>query len=379
MIPKTDLRTRLGRPHRVTALEDEDTVSVEVACVRPSNDAGRRHPKSGPVPRARPATRAVPDPTPRVLPGAPDPAERALQKAVEDEDEKQRRSRRRLRRRALMFGVATACVGALLGLGFGTLSERHKVALLALNGAGQLSTQIDHVEHEVAKISAALSSALAVLDAGRFPSAEASTLAEVEIPFDGSSLSGRGIGRFKPAALSLLFDYTALVAQARAQQAKLVALMTVTRASVEQAFAQKVTPEFEWSVFLQNESRGPVAHLQRLPKPFVVNPKEGQRQLWPTEFEMKDERGRVTLSRYLGGDPLIAGQSVQLIPVMPETQAAVCPNDSALLLRREIRQMQALLGGDPTPGHELPSLSERGRALASELAKIGRPQNVPNR
>jgi hypothetical protein len=400
MRSKSDLRTRLGRPHLVTSLENEDTVSVQIAAVlRPNDDPVLRHPKSGTVPRTHPTPATAPGGrltpptapgarlTPPSIPGARlSPAgplltevERGLQKAADDEAEKQGRNRRRMRRRAFAFGLAAAGVGALLGLGFGTLSERHKVALLALNGAGQLRAELAQVDQEVAKISEALGSALTALDAGRFPSAEASALRELEIPFDGSSLAGRGIGRFKPAALSLLFDYTALVAQAKAQQARLVGLITVSRASVEQAFAQKVTPEFKWAVFLQNESRGPVANLQRLPQPFPMNPAEAQPQLWPTEFQMNDAHGRVTLQRYLGGDPLIAGQSVQLIPVVPETQASVCPNDSALLLRREINQMQALLSGDPTPGHEVPSLSDRGKALASELSKIGQAQNVPNR
>jgi hypothetical protein len=382
MRPKSDLRTRLRRPHVQSALEDEDTVSMAAASLQVSDDALRRHPKSGPVPRSRVAPGAQPSGVApeREQSGVRESiakVEQELRKTAEDEDEKQRRARRRLRRRGFMFGLATACVGALLGLGFGTLNERHRVAMLALNGAGELIGELEQVDRDVGKISDALSAALVALDAGRFPADEARALGELELPFDGSSLAGRGIGRFRPAALSLLFDYTALVAQVKAQQARLLGLMSVTRSSVEQAFAQKTTPEFKWAVFLQNESRGPVANLQRLPQPFRVTPAEGQRQLWPSEFEMNDARGRFTLQRYVGGDPLIAGQSVQLIPVAPETQAAVCPNDSAQLLRREINQLQAMIGGDPTPGHEIPSLGERGKALASELAKIGRVQNVP--
>jgi hypothetical protein len=390
MRPKSDLRSRLRREQPFAALEDEDTIAMEVPGLRRGDDALRRHPKSGPVPRARTAPMVAPVPAeaPPLVPAEREQSgvresirkiEEALHKTAEDEDEKQRRLRRRTRRRGFMFGLATACVGALLGLGYGTLSERNRVAMLALNGAGELIGELERVDQQASKISDALSGALLALDAGRFPGSEARALSELEIPFDGASLAGRGIGRFKPAALSLLFDYTALVAQAKAQQARLSSLMMVTRSSVEQAFAQKIAPEFKWAVFLQNESRGPVANLQRLPQPFRMTPSEGQRQLWPTEFEMSDARGRFTLKRYLGGDPLVAGESVQLIPVAPDTQAAVCPNDSALLLRREISAMQALLAGDPTPGHEIPSLSERGRMLANELKKIGRAQNVPNK
>jgi hypothetical protein len=384
MRSKSDLSMRLGRSRPLAALEDEDTLSMDFASLRGSNDATRRHPKSGPVPRAR----ATPAPGPAMPPPAVEQSrvreaigrvERALARTAEDEDERQRRTRTRARRRGFMFGVATAGVGILLGLGFGTLNERDKVAQLALSGAGQLIDELGHVEQEVAKISATLAGALAALDAGRFPVEEARALAELEVPFDGASLAGRGIGRFKPGVLRLLFEYTAHVTLVRAEQERLVGLLSVTRTGVERAFEQKQAPRFEWAVFLQNESRGPVANLQRLPRPFRVNPPEGEPQLWPSEFEMNDERGRVTLQRYLGGDPLIAGQSVQLIPVSPETQATVCASDGALALRREIAELQQLLAGDTTPGHELPSLVARGQALSRELAKIGRAQNVPSK
>lgn len=386
MRPKSDLRSRLGRSRPLTALEDEDTLSMDFASLSASNDASRRHPKSGPVPRARPAP--APPPEPAMPPPTVEQSrvreaigrvERALARTAEDEEDRQRRTRTRQRRRGFMFGLATAGVGVLLGLGFGTLNERDKVAQLALSGAGQLIDELNHVEQEVGKISEALTGALAALEAGRFPVAEAKALAELEVPFDGASLAGRGIGRFKQSALALLFEYTAHVTLLRAEQERLVGLLAVTRAGVERAFEQKQAPSFEWAVFLQNESRGPVANLQRLPKSFRVNPPSGEQQLWPSEFEMKDERGKVTLQRYLGGDPLIAGQSVQLIPVSPETQGSVCPSDGALILRREIEQMKQLIAGDTTPGHEMPSLVERGRLLTRELAKIGRPQNVPSK
>jgi hypothetical protein len=390
MRSKSDLRTRLGRSRPLEALEDEDTLSMDFATLRGSNEATHRHPKSGPVPRARavPSARAAPPSEPAMPPPTVEQSrvreaigrvERALARTAEDEDDRQRRTRTRQRRRGFMFGLATAGVGVLLGLGFGTLNERDKVAQLALSGAGQLIDELGHVEQEVGKISEALTGALAALDAGRFPVAEAKALSELEVPFDGASLAGRGIGRFKPAALTLLFEYTAHVTLVRAEQERLVGLLSVTRAGIERALEQKQSPSFEWAVFLQNESRGPVANLQKLPRSFRVNPPAGEHQLWPSEFEMNDERGRVTLQRYLGGDPLIAGQSVQLIPVSPETQGTVCPSDGPLVLKRELQQLQQLLAGDTTPGHELPSLVERGRALTRELDKIGRIQNVPSK
>lgn len=381
MTAKSDLRSRLTR---VRSLPDSSSALSSVLPPAPAaNDRapGYRSPKSGPRPRPVTPLTAYDAPT---LPGEPIPArverellraaerERELLRTAEREREAERARRARSKRRALAYGATVAVVGALLGMGFGTLSEKRRVALQAVNGAEQLIADVDGAERVLSALTETLAEARTALDSGAFPTEPARKLAELRIPFDGAHLAHRGIGRFKPPALAALFDYTAAVAQANVQHERLLGLLSVSRTSVEAAFAQRSQPEFQWAVFLQNEALGPVANVRRLPRPFAMNGGSG----WPPELEMTDERGRVSLKRYLGGDPLVAGQAVQLIPVAPESQAAVCPSDSARLLVREIDSLSALLAGDPTPGQEVPSLAQRGRVLRVELAKIG-PQKLP--
>jgi hypothetical protein len=368
MKPKSDLRTRLGRAKKVPSPEDEDTVST----------LGAHHPaRSAPAPRkSGPYLRGVVEAESNEESAAEPASSGALESALAEGESERRHARQRARRHAFALGITTACLGGLLGLAFGTQSEKHKVAEIALSGAGMLIEDLEASNAAAATMSDVLGSATRSLAAGKFPSTEASRLRELDIPFSGVNLANRAIGRFKRELLSPLFEYVALAAQVNLAKQRLGGLLSVTERSMAVELEQRRMPTFKWAVFLQNEALGPVANLQRLPEPFLVTPPDGDPAEWPGAFELRDERGKVTLKRYAGGDPLVAGESVQLIPVAPETEALVCPNDAPARLMRELNALGQLLNGDQTPGHETPSLLERGRALQASLGQIGRLKNA---
>jgi hypothetical protein len=271
------------------------------------------------------------------------------------------------RTKVIVLAAVTALVGGVLGFAVGGLSERNSVAEAAVLGAKSLSAEIDAANAAATKLNGVLTSAGKALKDGKYPDAEVKDLGGINIPFDGTNLAGKSIGRFKPALVTMLISYTEAASKANTQKDRIRSLLSYSKEGVEELLAQGTNPRIHWGVSVQQGPQGPWGTMQVLPTAFPVNDKGG----WPAQFDLASGDQKATLKRYTGGDPARGSEGGQLIPIAPSSQNAVCPTDTIVRLRRELGDMQKILAGDETPGQETQGILELGDAIKKQLAGIG--------
>jgi hypothetical protein len=361
--PKIDLKARLGR--RPGATPASASIPPPVGINPPQSGAPMGHasgyPASGgysPQPQVRTSfepmgVAPVVSAMPGRLPGSPvlDDAElAAVQKGS--------------RTKVIVLAAATALVGGVLGFAVGGLNERNSVAEAAVAGAKALSTEIDTANGSVTKLSEVVQAAAKSLKEGKYPEAEVKELGGLNIPFDGTNLSGKSIGRFKPQLLTMLISYAETASKVNTQKDRLRSLLSVSKEGVEELLAQNTNPRVHWGVAIQSGPQGPWGTMQVLPTAFPA------RETWPASFDVQSGDQKVSVKRYTGGDPS-RGDGVQLIPIAPSTQNVVCPTDTIVRLRRELSEIQRLVAGDDTPGAEVTGILQLGDGIKKQLAAIG--------
>ena len=367
--PKIDLKARLGR--RPGATPASASIPPPVGVNPPQGSGapmshGSGFPASGgyapPQPQARPSF------DPMGTPVVSAPSMRGASPAGLDltfNDAELAAVQKGNRTKAIVIAAATAVVGGVLGYAVGQLNERSAVAEAAVVGAKALSAEIDAANASVGKLSELLQSAAKSLKESKYPDSEVKELGGVNIPFDGTNLAGKSIGRFKPQVITMLISYAEAASKANTQKDRIRNLLSYSKEGVEELLAQNTNPRVHWGVAIQNGPQGPWGTMQVLPTAFPVNDKAG----WPATFDLQAGDQKASFKRYSGGDPTRG--DAQLIPIAPTTQNAVCPTDTIVRLRRELADMQKILAGDETPGQEVTGIVQLGESIKKQLAGIG--------
>ncbi len=272
------------------------------------------------------------------------------------------------RTKVLVACVATAALGAGLGFAGGGISERNKAADAAVSGAAELTTKVDESTKKANELADVLKSARDKLGKNTFPDDEVSKLGGINLPFSAADLSGKGIGRFNPAVLSMLIDFSTLVDKVNDQKEKLQNVLTGNKKGVQEFLDQTSKPQVRWSVVLGNGPGGPWATMQPVPTPFLAKP-EGDKAKWPDDLHIPVGDKQAVLKRYNSGNPV--SEDGLFVPVDPASQSAVCPSDVLFKLRRELGDLEEVLRGNQTPGEEKTGLLESGQKLTQKLKQIG--------
>jgi Skp family chaperone for outer membrane proteins len=298
---------------------------------------------------------------------APQPVRVNAAAAFEIDDEGLQAVQRGKSVKVIVLTALAALVGVGIGFGIGGMSERNKVAEAAVVGAKSLITEIDAANAAANNLEQVLEAAQKSLQDGKFPDEQVKALGGINVPFDGSNLSNKNIGRFKPTLVTQLITYTETASKVNTQKDKIRGLLSFSKTGVEELLAQRSNPTFRWGVSVQSGDQGPVAAMQVLPAAFAANDKN-----WPASFEFSGKEGKVSMKRYVGGDPTKGGGDEGLIiPVVPASQGSVCPTDTLVRLRRELADMQKALKGDTTPGEETDGIVQLGENIKKQLAAIG--------
>jgi hypothetical protein len=288
-------------------------------------------------------------------------------------------AQKRGRSKVVVLAAATAVVGAVIGTTIGQGLEKGKRQDTALTGAAELAKEIDAANGEIEKLADVLKNAKTQLSENKYPEKEIADLGGINIPFEGSNLSSRGIGLFKREVISMLVRFAGGSADANAQKDKLKAILGGNKKGVVDFLEQNSNPKVRWSLYVANGPHGPWATMQQVPTPFPASSKEkvkdkdGKEQSysWPEEFKVQDGQKMIDLPRYTRGDPM--GSEPKIIPVDPSSASAVCPSDVLIKLRSEIGKLETVLRGDKTPGQEEDGLIDTGRVLVDQLKAIGGP------
>jgi hypothetical protein len=270
------------------------------------------------------------------------------------------------RTKVLVLAIFTAGIGAALGFAGGGISERNKAADAAVTGAAELVTKVDESTKKANELADVLKSAKDKLSKAQFPDDEVSKLGGINLPFTAADLSGKGIGRFNPAVLSMLIDFSTLVDKVNDQKEKLQNVLSGNKKAVTDFLDPK--PQVRWSVVLGNGPGGPWATMQPLPTPFAAKP-EGDKGKWPDDIHIPVGDKQAVLKRYNTGNPI--SEDGLFVPVDPGSQGAVCPTSVVVQLRRELGDLEEVLRGNQNPGEEKTGLLESGQKLVQKLKQIG--------
>jgi hypothetical protein len=271
------------------------------------------------------------------------------------------------RTKILVLALVTALIGAGIGFTLGGASERGKGTDAAMQGAKDLTKEIEAANVKIEELANVLKSAKEKLGKAQFPEEEVTKLGALNIPFDGTNLSGKGIGRFKSDVLNLLIQFSTAAAEANDQKEKIQSVLSRNKKGVLEFLEGQTKPVVRWSVLVSSTPLGPVASMQPVPTPFLVESPD--KKPWPESFDLMADKKKVTVKRYMKGEA--AGQDPTFIPVDPGTQALVCPADVLFSIRRELSGMEEVLRGNPTPGEEKTGLLESGQTLVKKLKQIG--------
>lgn len=264
-----------------------------------------------------------------------------------------------------MLALITAFIGIGIGYTVGGAAERGAGADAAVEGAKQLTKDVEAANAKISELADLLKSAREKLGKSQFPEDEVSKLGALNIPFDGTNLSGKGIGRFKSEVVTMLINFASSAAEANDNKGDLQRVLSGQKKAVLEFLESQTKPKVRWSVIVGGSPAGPVGSMQLLPTPFPAAEK------WPDSFEVAGEKGKkVVVKRYMKGDA--ATEEPTFIPVDPGTQGAVCPDAAVVRLRGRISDMEEVLRGNPTPGEERTGLLEAGQTLVKKLKDIGK-------
>jgi len=274
--------------------------------------------------------------------------------------------------KVLVLALITAGIGGFVGFTLGGASERGKGQDAALQGASDLSKEVEAANAKIEELANVLKSAKEKLGKAQFPEEEVSKLGAINIPFAGSNLSGKGIGRFKADVLSMLVEFASASAEANDQKETIQSVLNGNKKGVQEFLESQTKPQVRWSVIVSGSPMGPIASMQPVPAPFLLTSdekKDGKSYSWPESYDLMAGGKKETIKRYLRGEA--AEETATFIPVDPSTQALVCPADVLVRIRRELTNMEEVLRGNPTPGEEKTGLLETGQNLAKKLKQIG--------
>lgn len=275
-------------------------------------------------------------------------------------------AQRRGRSKIAVLAAVTAIIGGLMGFGMGQLVKGNEGAKAAVEGAGLLVKEVSDANTKANELNELYKEAAKKVRAGKFPSEEIEKLGAVDIPFDGTNLTNKGIGRYNATAMTLLLQYSAAVADAKDQKDKIRRLFGAAKPTFDTIAAEKEKPNFHWGVSLTSTPMGPVASVLPI-KPVPIQDKEQKSYRWPGQFETPD--GKKKLDRFTGGDPFKGDPTV--IPVDPDGESAVCPQNLQFRLMGALVDASRGLQGDDTPGHEKAGVLTMGDKLLDQLRKIG--------
>jgi hypothetical protein len=284
---------------------------------------------------------------------------------------------RKVQKRSFVIAGIISTITFALGFTFGGSTERGKGATAALQGAKELAQEIEKADQVADQLNEVLSKAGERLGKSEYPAEEVSKLGEINIPFDGGNLTDKGIGRFKKDLVTQLITYANTAQKANEQKERIQNLLAGSKAGLTELLTAKTDPKIRWSVVVVGGPGGPWANMQLVPTPFPVKStakvkdKDGKEKdyEWPADFQIKAGNESQTLKRYKSGDP--TGGDPQFIPVVPQSEASVCPSTTIVRLRQELMEMQQVLKGDNTPGQEKTGLLQLGEQVVEGLKKIG--------
>lgn len=269
------------------------------------------------------------------------------------------------RKKTAVIVAGAAMVALVIGFGVGQLAKGNEGAQAAVAGAELLLKEVDASNIALGELESTLTAAGDKLKAGDYPSDEIEKLGALDIPFDGSNLLNKGIGRYNQTAVTMLVGYVNAVENVEDRKEKIRRLFGAAKEAYLAEQAEKKNPQVKWGVTLKGGPGGPWGAMALI-KPFEVVDKD-KKAKWPNEIES----GGKKVARMTKGD--ITKTDGEVIPIDPLSQNSVCPETVTFKLLGALSDLRDDLKGDNTPGRERAGVAEVGEKLMDQLRRIGGP------
>src|SRR5688500_16907462 len=204
--PKIDLKARLGKKTvSAPATGPGGSIPPPAGIPRPSG-IGIPAPPFQPTHTSRPAPMVdASNPYGAMQPSVAHRAEPATIRIEMGDDVM--RAHKGGKTNVMILAIVTAAIGGFVGFALGGGAERAKGQDAALHGAQELTKDVQAANTKIEELANVLKAAKEKLGKGKFPEEEVSKLGALNIPFDGTNLSGKGIGRFKSDVLNMLIQF----------------------------------------------------------------------------------------------------------------------------------------------------------------------------
>ena len=361
--PKIDLKARLGKK----------TVSSPSGPSIPPPVGGSR---PGGIPAPPFGAPQGSDPYSSMMGTAPPPPPPKPQAIKVELSEEVIREQKKQQKKGYMMALITAVVGGVVGFMIGGSNETSNQQKIAARDAGDLAKEVTSATDTAEQLADVVKSIKDKIASGKYPDDEAKKLAGLRIPFEGSNLGLRVIGRFNKEVNRGLVAFAGMAEQANDSTETLQKMVAGSKKALDDAFSLKDKPRVHWSAVVGSGGLGPWVTLMSVPEPFLVKSDEkvaGKDYTWPDNVKFKSGGKDTEIKRYTKGDPM--GGNPQFIPVEPNSQNSVCPNLNVARIVRIIQDLEDSLRGikDTTGsgGHEQTGLIETGRTVSEKLKAIG--------
>ncbi len=360
--PKIDLKARLGKK----------TVSSPSGPSIPPPVGGSR---PGGIPAPPFGAPQGSDPYSSMMGTAPPPPPPKPQAIKVEMSEEVIQEQRKQQKKGYMIAVFTAVIGGVVGFLIGGSNETSNQQKIAARDAGDLAKEVTTASDKAEELADVVKSIKDKLSSGKYPEEDAKKLGGLRIPFEGSNLGLRVIGRFNKEVNRGLVAFAGMAEQANDSTETLQKMIGGSKKALDDAFSLKDKPKFHWSAVVANGPSGPWATMLSVPEPFLVKSEEkvaGKDYTWPDSLKFKQGGKDTDIKRYTKGDPM--GGNPQFIPVEPNSQNAVCPSIPVARIVRAVQDLEDALRGikdtSGTGGHEQTGLIETGRTVSEKLKTI---------
>src|SRR6187551_2695786 len=230
--PKIDLKARLGKKTvSAPATGPGGSIPPPAGIPKPSGVGIPAPPFQSPSQTSRPAPMVdASNPYGAMQPSVAPRAESAAIRIEMSDDVM--RAQKGGRTKVLVLAIVTAFLGGFVGFTLGGASERGKGTDAAMEGAKDLTKDIEAANKKIEELADVLKTAKEKLGKAEFPEAEVSKLGGLTIPFNGTNLSGKGIGRFKSDVLNGLVTFATASAEANDQKEKIQSVLSRNKKGV---------------------------------------------------------------------------------------------------------------------------------------------------
>ncbi|RYE76965.1 MAG: hypothetical protein EOO74_07630 [Myxococcales bacterium] len=266
-------------------------------------------------------------------------------------------------------GVAGVLVGLLIGNVLGSGSEVKKREGMTISGASLMVKDLEASNAKIKELSDKILAANKSLREKKFPETFDKELGELNVPFDGSKLFGRGIGSYDESTQKMLFRYVSDVDALNDRREALQRIFKGQKAQIIEGLQARENPKLNYAIVVTKTAKGQaLGSIAPLTEgiPFAAD-KE-----FPKEFKFKNTADGAVMAgaKYESGDAFFSPQKPLAILIEPNSIGSTFPSNVVGQIVGQVVKTGELLNGVSEGEDNKPGLIKDGEVLVEKLKKL---------